>query len=119
MAVRIEADGSVTVFAGADKRPLASASPRRRQPLPAAKSASEPIPARADFEDLAGILAWIDGLGATGLDGHDLRELGLKNGNLIVDDRRNGKHWTFSHINVSLTRPAAGRRRLPRRVGNP
>ena len=60
----------------------------------------------ADCEDIAGILAWIDGLGATGLDGHDLRELGLKNGNLIVDDRRNGKRWTFDRINASLTRPA-------------
>ena len=60
------------------------------------------------MQDIAGILAWIDGLGATGLDGHDLRELGLKNGNLIVDDQRNGKHWTFSRINVSLTRPTQG-----------
>ena len=54
------------------------------------------------------MLAWIDGLGATGLDGHDLRELGLKNGNLTVDDQRNGKRWTFNHINVSLKRPAQG-----------
>ena len=57
---------------------------------------------------LAGALAWIDGLGASGLDGHDLRELGLKDGNLTVDDQRNGKHWTFTHINVSLRRPKQG-----------
>ena len=63
---------------------------------------------RAGVQDVAGILAWIDGLGATGLDGHDLREMGLKNGNLIVDDQRNGKRWTFSRINVSLTRPEQG-----------
>ena len=62
------------------------------------------------------LLAWIDGVGATGLDGHDLRELGLKNGNLVVDDQRNGKHWNFDRINASLTRPAAGRRDLPARV---
>ena len=31
-----------------------------------------------------------------------------KNGNLIVDDQRNGKRWTFSRINVSLTRPHQG-----------
>ena len=54
------------------------------------------------------MLAWIDKLGASGLDGHDLRELGLKNGNLVVDDKRNGKHWTFNRINVSLRRPAQG-----------
>ena len=109
MAVRIETDGRVTVFAGANKRPIATAAPA----LPAAGAtavieSSVPAPLRAGLEDVAGIMAWIDGLGATGLDGHDLRELGLKNGNLIVDDQRNGKHWTFSRINVSLMRPTQG-----------
>ncbi len=107
MAVRIEKNGAVTVFAGADKRPIATASPA---PQPAQKpSAGDPQgPLHAGMQDLAGILSWIDGLGATGLDGHDLRELGLKNGNLTVDDLRSGKHWTFSRINVSLTRPQQG-----------
>ena len=110
MAVRIEKDGSVTVFAGANNsRPIATAAPA----LPAAGAAkivesSVPGPLRAGVEDIAGLLAWIDGLGATGLDGHDLRELGLKNGNLVVDDQRNGKHWSFNQINVSLMRPALG-----------
>jgi Protein of unknown function len=110
LAVRIEADGRVTVFAGADKHPIASASPNVTTVLtkPADGSNPAPKPLRAGFEHVAGFLAWIDGLGATGLDGHDLRELGLKNGNLIVDDERNGKHWTFDHINVSLTRPELG-----------
>jgi hypothetical protein len=53
-------------------------------------------------------MARIDAVGETGLDGHDLRELGLKNGNLVVDDRRNGKQWKFDGINVSLTRPRQG-----------
>src|ERR1041385_7834470 len=107
MSVRIEKDGRVTVFAGANKRPIASAAPA----LGAATAVVEstvPAPLRAGVEDIAGLLAWIDGLGATGLDGHDLRELGLKNGNLIVDDERNGKHWAFKEINVSLMRPAQG-----------
>ena len=56
--------------------------------------------------DFAALLAWIDGLGATGLDGRDLSEIGLKNGNLTVDDQRNGKQWTFHDINLSLTRPS-------------
>ena len=110
MSVRIETNGTVTVFAGANKRPIATASPEL---LPAGKQLApdKNVPRgamRAGVEDLAGILAWIDGLGATGLDGHDLRELGLKNGNLTVDDQRNGKHWTFSRINVSLQRPELG-----------
>jgi hypothetical protein len=102
MAVRIEPDGRVTVFAGADKRPIATAAPAPG-PAPAPQDAL-----RSGFQDVAGALAWIDGLGATGLDGHDLRELGLKNGNLTVDDRRNDKRWTFDHINASLRRPAQG-----------
>jgi hypothetical protein len=60
------------------------------------------------MQDLAGVLAWIDSVGASGLDGHDLEELGLKNGQLTVDDRRNDKHWTFNHINASLRRPDQG-----------
>jgi hypothetical protein len=109
-AVRIEKDGAITVFAGADKRPIATALPAL---TPAARG--EPVeaivpqgPLRTGVKDVAGVLAWIDGLGATGLDGHDLRELGLKNGNLTVDDQRNQKHWSFSGINASLTRPASG-----------
>jgi len=114
MAVRIETDGRVTVFAGANNRPIATASPKLApaQAGPAAgatapaNAAKEPL--RPGLEDLAGLLGWIDGLGATGLDGHDLRELGLRNGNLTVDDRRNGKQWTFDHINASLGRPPQG-----------
>jgi hypothetical protein len=109
MSVRIEKDGSVTVFAGANKRPIATAAPV--PPVGKATAVIEssvPGPLRAGIENVAGLLAWIDGLGATGLDGHDLRELGLKNGNLIVDDERNGKHWNFNQINVSLMRPVQG-----------
>jgi hypothetical protein len=110
MAVRIETDGRLTVFAGADKRPIATATANSNVPTAdqAASSTNPQGALRAEFEKLAGIMAWIDALGQTGLDGHDLRELGLKNGNLVVDDRRNGKRWTFDSINASLTRPAGG-----------
>ncbi len=109
MSVRIETDGQVTVFAGADKRPIATASTKLPAPQPDQPAGTLPPGlVRAGSQDIVGLLAWIDGLGATGLDGHDLRELGLKNGNLIVDDQRNGKRWTFSRINISLTRPEQG-----------
>ncbi|HET7912075.1 MAG TPA: hypothetical protein VFL49_08590 [Pseudolabrys sp.] len=109
MAVRIETDGRLTVFAGADKRPIATATANGNIPPVDQQAPSvNPQGVRAEFEKLAGIMAWIDALGQTGLDGHDLRELGLKNGNLVVDDRRNGKRWTFDGINASLTRPRRG-----------
>lgn len=109
MSVRIEMDGRVTVFAGGDKRPIAIASPTLQSPsAPSASTQTQVGTVQAGIQDIAGILTWIDSLGATGLDGHDLRELGLKDGNLIVDDQRNGKRWTFRRIDVSLTRPKAG-----------
>jgi len=129
--VRIERNGEVTIFAGADKRPLATAtvpiaaagantageikspfrvgsglpavpSPRLTQP-----DASQPA-ARRTSELVAALLSWIDGIGESGLDGHDLRELGLKEGTLKVDDERTGKDWSLDNIKLSLERPRGG-----------
>jgi Protein of unknown function len=136
MAVRIEEDGGVTVFAGADKHPIAtaavpvtaaaallhSAQEKRAAPVASAPSRAGAAPAPATVPSaesqqaaarrardvVAALLAWIDGIGETGLDGHDLRELGLKNGNLTVDDQRTGKHWTFEDISLSATRLHGG-----------
>ena len=69
LSVRIEADGKVTVFAGADTRPIAVATspvvPKIRAPATAPETLHE-------LEDVAAILTWIDGLGVSGLDGHGL-----------------------------------------------
>jgi len=118
MAVRIETDGKVTVFAGADKRPIATAKPVITAPLATPNVAPAPtgdatapggaVALRNPLEDFAALMLWIDSLGASGLDGYDLRELGLKSGNLNVDDQRSGKHWAFTNINLSLTRPKSG-----------
>src|SRR5438876_7409395 len=100
MQVRIEPDSKVTVFAGGNKRPLVTASvantPIRGAlagPLLASVDRSAPAtmpasaqPARSMVPDFAAWLAWIDSRAAVGLDGHDASELGLKNGNLTVDD---------------------------------
>jgi hypothetical protein len=110
LSVRIEVDGKVTVFAGANTRPIAVA----KSPVLPKVSASRSAAADSsrdnfpDAEDIAAALTWIDGLGISGLDGHGLGELGLRNGNLTVDDQRSNKRWTFSHINVSLSRPELG-----------
>jgi hypothetical protein len=114
MAVRIEQDGSVTVFAGADKRPIATASvPVSAAALLRAAQQKREMTAQPDVvhrarEVFAAFLSWIDGIGKTGLDGHDLGELGLVNGNLTVDDRRTGKHWTFEDISLSVERLHGG-----------
>jgi uncharacterized protein DUF3971 len=127
MAVRIERNGEVTVFAGANKHPIATATvpgtdtlnalpvDRQDRAAPAAKApAGAPaatlhyVPPRPASENIAALLAWLDGIGETGLDGHDLRELGLKNGNLTVDDERTGKRWSFKDISLSLERPHGG-----------
>ena len=56
---------------------------------------------------LAG-LDWLDSLSLTGLDGQNLNEIGLKNGNLIVDDQQRGNKWNFENISLSLRRPSGG-----------
>jgi hypothetical protein len=120
MAVRIEPDSKITVFAGSNKRPIVTASagpvPVITGPtLPAVGvTAPTPVPAPASTStgregaELAALLAWIDSLDAGGLDGRDLAEIGLKGGNLTVDDQRTGKHWTFTNIDLSVTRPKGG-----------
>jgi hypothetical protein len=119
LAVHIEPNGEVTVFAsGGDNRPLATTSvpaapvpnvapglrPAQGVPAPQAQMA----PSRPASDVIAALLSWIDGIGETGLDGHDLRELGLKDGSLTVDDRRTGKKRTFHNITLSLERPHGG-----------
>jgi hypothetical protein len=112
LSVRIRPDSSVTVFAAADSRPLAtspalaSADPT----VPAASDAkvSQAAPPSAAMDHLGALLTWLDSLGGTGLDGRDLTEIGLKSGNLLVEDQRNGRTSKFERINLSATRPRAG-----------
>jgi Protein of unknown function len=133
LAVRITPDGYVTVSTGDNARPLATgvASKRGAAPLSSDPSASgQPvvtlpinptapppgvsgttaaIPGNRDATSglLAG-LDWLDSLSLTGLDGQNLNEIGLKNGNLIVDDQQRGNKWNFENITLSLRRPSGG-----------
>jgi hypothetical protein len=122
--VRIEPDGKLTVFAGADQHPIATATARlaaalseqsTRSPpaaFAAASATGSPASTKLSPDHLNGVLAalltWIDGIGKSGLDGHDLRELGLKEGALRVDDQRTGKDWGLANIRLSLERPLGG-----------
>lgn len=133
--VRIEPGGQVTVFAGADKHPIATATvpiadgavasaadnfgPVLGTDPPATTDSHPTDPGAAPTKALsllpghssdvvATLLSWIDGIGESGLDGHDLRELGLKEGTITFDDERSGKNWALHNIRLSLERPAGG-----------
>lgn len=117
LSVRITPDGQVTVSTGDTAKPLATgvASKRdaglaptfpRQLPAPApGVAAAAPDPTQNGL--LAG-LDWLDSLSLTGLDGQNLNEIGLKNGNLVVDDQQRGNKWTFDNISLSMRRPSGG-----------
>src|SRR5712675_1999319 len=131
LAVRITPDGYVTVSTGDTERPLATGVASKRQaggtPPLAQGSAAMPAPAAppssgaaqsgtapavaGNRDTTSGLLAgldWLDSLSLTGLDGQNLNEIGLKNGNLIVDDQQRGNKWNFENISLSLRRPGGG-----------
>ena len=119
LSVRITPDGYVTVSTGDNARPLATGVTSKRQlapppPADALPQAAAPLPpgATAPAPDApSGLLAgldWLDSLSLTGLDGQNLNEIGLKNGNLIVDDQQRGNKWNFQNITLSLRRPSGG-----------
>src|SRR3977135_1857194 len=127
LAVRIPPDGYVTVSTGDNAKPLATGVaskkeagipptfPRQIAPpgavspsSPAAPSAAAPAGPDSTQSGLLAGLDWLDSLSLTGLDGQNLNEIGLKNGNLVVDDQQRGNKWTFDNISLSLRRPRGG-----------
>ena len=120
LAVRITPDGNVTVSAGDTAKPLATGVASKRdagipptfpRQIPVAPPPGAAAPATTSTSAQNGLLAgldWLDSLSLTGLDGQNLNEIGLKNGNLVVDDQQRGNKWTFDNISLSLRRPSAG-----------
>ena len=92
LGVRVESDGRVSVSTGSEQRPLTTtlASVATRPPAMPAVDAGRGGDKRSMQENFAALLGWLDSLGAFGLDGGELTEIGLKSGNLVVDDQRNG-----------------------------
>jgi hypothetical protein len=110
LAVRITPDGQVTVSAGDTAKPLATGVASKRDAgLTPTFPRAAPVPGVENTPNglLAG-LDWLDSLSLTGLDGQNLNEIGLKNGNLVVDDQQRGNKWTFENISLSLRRPSGG-----------
>lgn len=129
LAIRIAPDGTVTVSAGDTAKPLATGVaskkdaglpptfPRNGVPPAVGTAAAGQDPSQAASQSApqataqSGILQgldWLDSLSMTGLDGQNLNEIGLKNGNLIVDDQQRGSKWSFENITLSLRRPSHG-----------
>ena len=116
MALRVDPNGQVSVSAGTENSPRPDApfvvGTSRRGGMALASTDQNPAApsgAAPNGQDIiAALLGWLDGLNALGLDGRDLSEIGLKNGSVVVDDRRSGKQWNFDNINLSLTRPKEG-----------
>ena len=115
LAVRITPDGQVTVSAGDTAKPLATGVASKRDagmaptfPRPAAAPAQGATAPDATPNGLLAGLDWLDSLSLTGLDGQNLNEIGLKNGNLVVDDQQRGNKWTFENISLSMRRPRGG-----------
>jgi hypothetical protein len=129
LAVRITRDGYVTVSAGDTAKPLATGVASKKEAgiaptfprqipgappgavAPSSPTAQSAPAATAPDNAPGGLLAgldWLDSLSLTGLDGQNLNEIGLKNGNLIVDDQQRGNKWNFENISLSLRRPSGG-----------
>lgn len=128
LAIRIDPEGQVTVSAGSTEKPIATGVARAGRPVefklpsqttppdapgasPDAAAPAPTAPAGDNSDAMKGVLAglsWLDSLSMTGLDGQNLNEIGLKNGNLVVDDEQRGNRWSFENISLSLRRPSGG-----------
>ena len=115
LAVRITPDGQVSVSAGDTAKPLATGVASKRDAGIAPtfpRQAAAPVAGATQPDNTQnGLLAgldWLDSLSLTGLDGQNLNEIGLKNGNLVVDDQQRGNKWTFENISLSMRRPSGG-----------
>ena len=114
LAIRVEFDGRVAISTGAGGPPIATTPalastgtvPVTPGPTPGTWRTVEQ---KRNLQDsFAAFLTWLDSLNALGLDGGELAAVGLKSGNLIVDDRRNGRQSKFENIHLSVNRPSAG-----------
>jgi hypothetical protein len=113
LSVLIEPDGRVSVSTGSTTRPLVTAKPADLSSPAQTGGVGPAAPAAAPatgsgIDALLAALARLDGMSTSGLDGYDLNEIGIKNGNITVDDRQSGNHWSFENISLSVRRPGAG-----------
>ena len=131
MMVRIDPDGKINVLLGGAKPFLSIGPSRDTQPGPGTPSgpsqASKPaqdnlqsfslqaLSERTAATNVAAVLAWLNQLGKLGLDaegggfdGRSLREIGIANGSLAIDDLRDGYQWKLTQISLTLNRTKTG-----------
>ena len=75
------------------------------------------ITKRGLVENFSELIQWVDrlggfgrdaGSGQGGFDGNALTDVGIANGSLTIDDRRNGHEWKLTEITLNLSRPKSG-----------
>jgi hypothetical protein len=110
VALKVGEDGQIALAAGRfrtalpedSQQPDGAASATARQPE---MSSALPEPELSPFRRLG---IWLDIIEKSGLDGHRLTGLGLRNGTVIVDDVRSGKRFVFAGIDFDITAPSGG-----------
>ncbi len=137
MTVRIDPDGQVNVMVGGERPFVTIAASQADQPQlpalpPSQPAASQPPSGKAPQDNarafslqamsersvatnVTALLAWIDRVGKLGLDdgtggfdGQALNEIGIANGSLSIEDRRDGYEWKFTQISLNLNRRKTG-----------
>jgi uncharacterized protein DUF3971 len=97
--------------------PASSADPAASSKQLPADFSLQTLAERGIATNFAALLSWIDRLGSLelggdtdtgGFDGHALTEIGITNGSLTINDRRNGQDWQFKQISLRLTRQNNG-----------
>lgn len=115
--VHIGRDGRVAIRAGSDAAPITSAdtgAPTATPSSPRAVPGSDRRDADRDAAErpppfhYPELVRWLDSFEKGGLDGVALSQIGLKQGSLIVEDADAGRRWSFSDINIQLSRPPEG-----------
>ncbi|MEI8147026.1 MAG: hypothetical protein WCH83_16355, partial [Alphaproteobacteria bacterium] len=91
LALRIGLDGRMAVAAGPSNR---------NEPL-----AAETTPELTPFRRLG---QWVDLIESSGLDGHRLAGLGLRDGIVTIDDARIGHRFIFAGVDLDLAAPREG-----------
>jgi hypothetical protein len=137
LTMRIDPDGQINIILGGerpfsiiaptpDAPPQALTAPVAALPRTASRGAPARQPKPGDFSfktmaerglaaNFTDLVQWVDRLGVFGLDsekggfdGNALTDIGIANGSLLIDDRRDGHEWKLSEITLNLSRPKSG-----------